>query len=358
MNSKNTALCFVAGRSGGHIKPALALAKQYRQHNPSMPIIFFSTTHQLDKKIVAESADITMHIALPLENIPRRFWQYPWYMCTLLYCIVIAIKTLYRYKPSLLISMGGYISLPVCIAAILRKIPIHMYELNATPGKATKLLAPLANTIFVCFRDAQQFFSSKKCVHASYPLAFDQSAKISHPQALSALSFSCNRKTILILGGSQGSLFINQLITTWIENNPTYHASIQIIHQAGDHEIDGIKKLYGHYNVPAHVFAYNASIAQFYSAADLIVCRAGAGTLFESIFFQKQCLVIPLETQATDHQVGNAQALQQEYPFHITILRQQHIIENPLLFSHAIQSILNLSEKDYAGHPSGLSPRV
>lgn len=138
-------------------------------------------------------------------------------------------------------------------------------------------------------------------------------------KALENLKLSLDKKTLLILGGSQGSLFINNTIKTLLESNAYGHKVLQIIHQTGKNDTFDWQHFYSSKNIRAFVCAYTHSIENFYLAADLIICRAGAGTLFEALFFKKLCIVIPLQTTTNDHQVYNAQALAAQHPELITI---------------------------------------
>lgn len=326
---KNITICFVAGRSGGHIKPALTLA-EHAKLDKNARIIFISTTKKLELEIIQSASIVDVHMALTLKNIPKHFWWYPWYFLTLLYATMKSLLFLYKEKPTTIISMGGYVSLPVCIAARLLKIPVELHELNAIPGKATKFLAPLSTTIHVNFKKALSSFSLKKSKLVHYPLQFDKSAKIAQMDALQTLNLLSNKKTLLILGGSQGSLFINNLMKT-VCLNETLKNKIQLIHQTGSNDTFNWKTFYTEHAIPAHVFTFSENMQLYYSAADIIICRAGAGTLFEATFFQKPCIVIPLETKTTSHQCDNAYAMAEEHPDLVKVIRQKQLHQNPEL---------------------------
>jgi UDP-N-acetylglucosamine--N-acetylmuramyl-(pentapeptide) pyrophosphoryl-undecaprenol N-acetylglucosamine transferase len=339
-NSKieNKTICFVAGRSGGHIKPALTLAHQAKENGPAK-IIFISTAHELDKKIIQQSASVDKHIRLALGNIPRNLFFYPWYCYKLFMATLQTFFIFYKEKPSKIISMGGYISLPVCLAAKLRNIPVELYELNATPGKASKMLAPFCNAIKVPFKQARRYFDSKKISWTKYPLTFKHTDKISQKQSLEALNLFPDKKTIVVLGGSQGSLFINHLMKNMAVDS-ALSKNIQIIHQTGANDPFNWKSFYTELNIPSHVFTYSDSMALYYNAADIIICRAGAGTLFEALFFQKSCIVIPLETKSTAHQVDNALAMKEEYPEWFTVIRQKDLDKKPALLLETLKTCL------------------
>ena len=230
--------------------------------------------------------------------------------------------------------MGGYICLPVCAAARILRIPIHLYDLDAKPGKATRFLAKYAEKIHICFEQAKEFLPAHKCEIVAYPIRFSNNAKnISQESALSQLKLTQNKKTIFINGGSQGSLFINTCIKEWLNLNPHLHSLIQIIHQTGSLDSFDWKMHYHDLEIPAAVFTYKEDLAPCYAAADVIICRAGAGSLFEALFFNKPCVAIPLETSATSHQKDNARALCHQQPHLFTMLTEQEIkSDNMMLF--------------------------
>ena len=133
----------------------------------------------------------------------------------------------------------------------------------------------------------------------------------------------------------------------WV-NNPSFPAdTMQIIHQTGSIDNTDWKQLYASKNITAHVFSYHPDLALMYSAADLIICRAGAGTLFEIKFFGKPCIIIPLMTNTTTHQVDNACAMVEEYPEQFYMLAQSDVEKDPhMLYTH-INQLINSTDQDY-----------
>ncbi len=326
MNKKFVA--FVAGRSGGHIIPALTLAKQFKSHDQELDILFFTTSHQLDQTIIKKQGMfIDKHIALSLGNVPFfNIFKILFFIIGFIKVFFKSVSYLKKFKPTHVIGMGGYICIPVCLAAYLLSIPIHLYDLDAYPGKATRFLKKYATKIYICFAHAQQYLPAEKCELISYPIRFDSAVKnISNDAALAHLNLLPSKKTIFINGGSQGSIFINNCIKDWINLNPHLYSLIQIIHQTGGAQKMDWRSFYKELDIHALVFSYKEDLAPCYLASDIIICRAGAGSLFESLFFGKACLTIPLETSSTSHQKDNARVLAQQYPTLITMLTEQEI---------------------------------
>lgn len=320
-------IAFVAGRSGGHIIPAFTLAQECKASNPTQ-ILFFTTSHPLDLAIIKKQGSfIDTHIPLTLGNVPFfNIFKILVFIIHFIFAFYKSWRILRVKKPESIRGMGGYISIPVCLAARTLGIPIHLYDFDAKPGKATRFLSRYASKIFLCFEQAKSYLPAQKCELIEYPIRFNHALQTtSTTQALSHLPLLPNKKTIFINGGSQGSVFINNCIKEWLNFNTHLFSLIQIIHQTGTADKTNWHEYYKDLEIPALVFSYKEDLAWCYLAADIIICRAGAGSLFEALFFNKPCLTIPLETAATSHQKDNARALSAQYPALITMLTQQEI---------------------------------
>lgn len=340
----NRIVAYVAGKSGGHIIPCLTLAQEERAKHKDTQIVFFTTEEPLDLEIISGSQEITWHIPLPLANVCCKQW---FLMPSLLLQLSIALcKTfiaLVRHRPTKLVCTGGFLAIPVVICARILAIPVQLYELNVEPGKATRFLASWSIDLLTCFAQTQRFFPKKRCHKIAYPIRFfDNTKQVSQREALQELAFDSTRKTICILGGSQGSLEINRYMHDLIAHNPDLYDHIQIIHQTGRRDTFDWQRFYQEHMIPARVFSFTQDLALYYSAADLIICRAGSGTLFEVLFFSKPCITIPLESADNKHQVANAHAMQQEYDDLFTVIRREQMMHNKELFYQRVRELLDL----------------
>jgi UDP-N-acetylglucosamine--N-acetylmuramyl-(pentapeptide) pyrophosphoryl-undecaprenol N-acetylglucosamine transferase len=261
----------------------------------------------------------------------KDYMRIPWHI---LYSLLVSFYYVVKYKPTEIITTGGVIALPVCYVGFLLRIPITIYCLDAVPGKAITAIAPCATTINVCFESTKQFF--KHAHFVPYPIKYSaHDTRISREDACKQLQLDPQKKTIVILGGSQGSISLNNYIKQWIMDASCPHNSINSIHQTGSADTTDWQQLYAQHKIPAKVFSYQDNLAPIYAAADLIICRAGAGTLFEAVFFAKKTIVIPLKTKTTTHQQDNAHAMTQEHPDLFTRIDQDDIDKSPqLLFRH------------------------
>ncbi len=344
-------LLAVAAGSGGHILPALTLANDWKLEQADRRVVFITGATPLEHRIIEQQTDIDRTIHMPLARFSLR----KWYLFPIL-CVQIArlfIKsffTLFEHKPQRVITTGGIHAIPVCLAAWTMRIPIDVYELNVLPGKAVMVLKYFATNLFCVFKETQQHLPKSTLV--AYPIRHEiKQAQMPIPTLITLINrqhaseqywvpFEVQRKTIFILGGSQGSQLLNKLIKVFLTENPTMKQRVQIIHQTGSFEETDWQHFYKHLDIPAIAFSYDPLIAHYYQLADLIMCRAGAGTLFEIAYLRRPCIVIPLLAQTTNHQMYNAQAMAKAHPEIFTVLSQEAIATNHEALFEQIKSIL------------------
>jgi UDP-N-acetylglucosamine--N-acetylmuramyl-(pentapeptide) pyrophosphoryl-undecaprenol N-acetylglucosamine transferase len=332
-----SSIAYVAGKSGGHIIPCLTLML----HNPtSVPPLFFTTDAALDQRIVQTSNIEVTHVPLPLSDSYSAWYKKIVLLWHLIISFCVSFYMLWQHQPTKLVTTGGLVAVPVCCAAYILRIPIELYELNALPGKSARFIGRMATNIYVCFADAQYYFNAQRCSVVPYPLRYTDQQMLHKEEACQQLGFTCSVPTLLILGGSQGSLQLNALIRECVALRTI---PLQIIHQTGSIDSFDWVSWYKAHNVAAHVFAYHTDLAPYITASDVVICRAGAGTLFELVYFKKQCIIIPLEGAADDHQVVNAYAMQRQYPDLCTVLRCAGRESGTELCSTLMHHITNIS---------------
>lgn len=324
---------YVAGRSGGHIIPALTHAKELLSSDKQLKIGMITTHHHLDRALVHNQQCVSKHVMLPLGNFPRKnILGYPRFCAQFFWSLCITFMTLLRFRPRKIVSMGGYVSIPVAFIAWVLRIPFELFELNVVPGEAVKFLAPFAQRVYICFDQTRTYLPRARCEYAPYPIRFTEHDRISKEKACAQLGIPSGKMVVLILGGSQGSRALNDLAKI-----VTPLVDCFVIHQTGEHGVAALRQFYGQHGIGAKVFAFSDQMAACYSAADVVIARAGSGTLFELLFFEKKSVIIPLETPTTAHQLDNARALQAEYSHFVTVLRQIDVMDNPMLLVDCIK---------------------
>lgn len=324
-------LCVAAGKSGGHLIPALQLAHNWHIKNPQGSILLCTYGTKLDEKIYNQYPFVNTIQSFSFTTfIAYKIWRYPTIIYQTIKACVTTLKLLSKTKTEKVITTGGFVALPVCIAARILNIPIEVYELNVYPGKAVKALALLNAKIFVAFNKTRTFLP--KSILTSYPIrfsendfySFDEARKKLNTIISSPLPLTLDRKTLFIVGGSQGSQYLNALVLKFLTTHPELHDRIQIIHQTGNNA-QTYTDIYSQLSIPHLVFDFHSAIAECYQAADLVLCRAGAGTLFELKFFNRPAIIIPLFTSSTSHQEANALAMTKENPALFETLTQAEI---------------------------------
>lgn len=313
-NKQPLTICFVAGKSGGHILPCITLAQQWQQAKAGGTVIFVSTDTPLDQALTT-SPVITKNYYIPLTGVPYRSPQkFPLFLYQFARALGTSFSLLRTHRPTKIVSTGSHIAIPVIIAAYILRIPIELWELNEIPGRTIKLLARFATTINICFAGTQKYFSKKPCAVVPYPLRYKNHEKISQEEALKKINFGNNRTTIFILGGSQGSASLNTIIKELVNKFADVSSKIQCIHQTGSYDQTDWKSWYTQHNIPAQVFAYQNNLIPYFCAADIVLSRAGAGAIFEIDFFEKTGVLVPLKTKQTSHQIDNAHAYAHAQP--------------------------------------------
>ena len=320
---------YVGARSGGHIMPLLAHASL---HTDKEDNIFFTTDTATDKIAMHNATMIVKkHIMLDLPNIPKNIFSIPRYFYFLLKNTMNIVKYFISYKPDYIITTGGYLGALVSLIGLCSNTPVHLYILDAYPGKGARFIARYASIIYLCGAASCKNIVTKKStsvMKASFPLRFREDDKLSKEQACKLLAISPHTRIILILGGSQGSQFLFDTIKiAFGKLNQSLKASLLCIHQVGLKEVSQVEEWYKNNNIQAHVFGYLSTLQLYYSAADYVISRAGAGALAELAFFKKKTIIVPLRNVAEDHQVANAKAYDQMYPDLFTTSLSQKIEE-------------------------------
>lgn len=329
-------IAFVAGRSGGHILPALTLAQKIKLTQPTTQILFFSSVTDIDKALLKQSRHIVdHHTSIRLSNMPSSIHKRILYCFPFVAACIKSLCILWQHKPSKIISTGGFIGVPVCLAAWVLRIPIELWELNVQPGKAIKMLSRLACSINCVYKHAYDYFKPLPRKLVPYPLNISTTLA---QKTLQPYSLSQKKKRILIIGGSQGSFFINSLV---IQHIVQLSKHIQLIHQTGFNDYERCKNTYASYISCHKLFDYHPTLTNFYPIADLIVARAGAGTLAEIEYFNAKALVIPLETPDTIHQLHNALEMGKKYPNAVQIVREHELRSHPHLFYKLLKKLIS-----------------
>ena len=296
------------GGTGGHIFPALSIADEIRKRFPDAEILFVGAIDRMEmKRVPAAGYRI---IGLPVTGFPRKPGiKMLTFFVRLLKSNSMAKKIINQFKPQIAIGVGGFASGPLLRAAAKKKIPTLIQEQNSYAGITNKLLGKKAHTICVAYENMERYFPAEKIVLTGNPVReiLLESLDNKH-EALDYFGVNAGRKTILIVGGSLGAKSINQAV---LENlREIGGADANIIWQTGSLYYEDIKKTVKNRKPDnLHINEFITRMDFAYSVADVVVSRAGAGTISELCLVGKVSVLIPSPNVAEDHQTKNAKAL-------------------------------------------------
>jgi UDP-N-acetylglucosamine--N-acetylmuramyl-(pentapeptide) pyrophosphoryl-undecaprenol N-acetylglucosamine transferase len=297
-------LAIAGGGTGGHLFPGIAIAREWLGRNPESSVLFVGTDRAFEKKILAESGFAQASITaagikgLGLFKKVRALGCIP-------KGIAQAAGILARFRPHVVLGVGGYSSGPVALAAWLRRIPVVLHEQNLLPGITNRLLARVARRIYLSFeqtrlaRGKTRTLMTGNPVRAEFLSGGEKKSRADKPF------------TVLVSGGSQGAHGVNTAVCAALAclKNP---AALFFIHQTGPADAQAVEKAYARQGIQCEVRPFFFDMAARYHTADLVICRAGATTVAEITAMGKAVIFVPFPFAADNHQVLNARTLADE----------------------------------------------
>lgn len=308
------------GGTGGHIFPAVSIANAIKELRPGAEILFVGAEGRMEMQRVPDAG--YKIIGLPVAGFDRKhLWKNFAVLVKLARSQWKARKIIKDFKPLVAVGVGGYASGPTLKTAGMMGIPTLIQEQNSYAGVTNKLLAQKARKICVAYEGMEKFFPADKIIMTGNPVRqnlFGHS--ITRQEAADLFSLDPAKKTILILGGSLGARTINQTLTATLETMRA-HPDIQFIWQSGKIYIKQVKQAIvaftgeavRHPRITAipnlYVTDFIKDMAKAYTLADLVISRAGAGSISEFCLLHKPVILVPSPNVAEDHQTKNALAL-------------------------------------------------
>ncbi len=293
------------GATGGHLFPGIAIAESLSEQVPDSTVMFVSTGTDLERGVLPKTG-FAFEI-IPTEGIKGRGpGATARAVAKLVRGVGRAMLLIRRYRPDIIIGMGGYSSAPMIFGGRLMRVRIALHEQNALPGVSNRLLARFADRVFIALPPAAEQFPADKVILTGNPVRRDIQAAAAGIG--SARPDSGGRFTVLILGGSQGAGGINRAVTAalaHLEDKDRYY----FVHQTGAADEKTVRDAYRHHGVDARVQPFFEDMAEQYAGADFLICRAGATTVAEITSLGKVALLVPFPYAADDHQTRNAEAL-------------------------------------------------
>jgi UDP-N-acetylglucosamine--N-acetylmuramyl-(pentapeptide) pyrophosphoryl-undecaprenol N-acetylglucosamine transferase len=292
-----------AGGTGGHLWPALSLARAIKKIRPESEFLFVGAGRPVEEKILGP--ENWQRAVLKTSGLKGRGWAGKFR--ALAECAagtVAAIKLLRSFRPTLVIGVGGYVTVPVGLAAKLCGIPLILHEQNSRPGLSNRALAKIAKLVMVAFEEAAPAFTSAKTVVTGNPVRPEIAAI-----AAKTRDFKNKKARIVITGGSQGAAALNEIASQAISLLLKVTTGFTVIHQTGEDDLAKIESFYAGEGVEHQSAAFFQDMAAIYENADLVIGRAGASTVSELAAAALPSILVPLPTAADDHQTVNARHL-------------------------------------------------
>lgn len=295
------------GGTGGHIFPALAIANEVKRRNPDADILFVGALGRMEmEKVPAAGYKI---VGLPVMGFPRKpSLKMLTFFKKLFQSASMARKLVKEFNPEVAIGVGGYASGPLLRAAANKKVPALIQEQNSYAGITNKLLSKKVNTICVAYEKMERFFPAKKLVFTGNPVRQNLIDAVDRSEALGYFKLNESDKVVLIVGGSLGARSINNAVMNNIK--AIANSGVKVVWQTGaiyyDRIMEALKDGMPE-NLQVHKFIMRMDLA--YNVADLVISRAGAGTISELCLVGKASVLVPSPNVSEDHQTKNAMAL-------------------------------------------------
>ncbi len=298
MSKKN--IVIAGGGTGGHIYPGIAIARAIQKVDPTVEIHFVGTAQGLESKIVPregfplhliESGQLNVKSPIKkiktLLKIPYGLWQ--------------SVRLLMQLKPMYVIGVGGYASGPFVLAASMIGFNTAIWEPNAMPGMANRLLSRFVDKCFVVFSEAKKYLKNETVISAGMPVRQEIEDAIHDIQ-------KDDKFHLLAFGGSQGSRVINYCLNDAVNKGGDWVKDLSVVHQLGKLDYQDISAKYQGAPCDVQVHEFIFDMPKYYKWADIIVSRGGASSIAEAAAFGIIPIIVPLPA-ADDHQQKNAESL-------------------------------------------------
>jgi len=304
VHRQNIRLLLTGGGTGGHLFPAVAAAQEFKRQLPATEVLFVGTRRKVDTDSLAAygfagdsircsglKGKSLLNLFKAIGVLPLSFYQ--------------AARIIRRFRPHIILGVGGYVTGPVVVAGKMLGIPTLIHEQNSVPGLANRKLGAFVDRVCLSLPGSGAYFPDEKIIYTGNPVRKNILELARQPITNPA---DKERKTLLVLGGSQGAQAVNRLVLEGLQGvSQDIGARLRLIHQSGDRDFEMLRDGYAACGIDALVQPFFTDMAEIYSQADLLVSRAGATTLAEIAVLGKPAILIPYPFAADNHQEKNAE---------------------------------------------------
>jgi UDP-N-acetylglucosamine--N-acetylmuramyl-(pentapeptide) pyrophosphoryl-undecaprenol N-acetylglucosamine transferase len=295
-------LIIAGGGTGGHIFPGLAVGKELLRRYPASEVLFVTGDRKIESEIL-EGAGFA-RVPIIVEGIKGRGFLNKIKAAIKLPCgLFQSLLIIKRFSPDVVLGVGGYSAGPVCLAARILGVRTAIHEQNSYPGATNRLLSRFVDRIFISFPESKALFPEGKVFLSGNPIR-ENFLTGEGKKEDGSKGFK-----ILVTGGSQGASAINAMMIEALTRMKDKGMMPQIVHQAGQRDYEVVLKGYNERHIVADVKPFIQDMPAAYRQADIVIGRAGAGTVFELAALGKPSILIPYPFAADDHQTANARML-------------------------------------------------
>ena len=309
----NIRVIISGGGTGGHIFPAVSIANAIREKQPDAEILFVGAEGRMEmQRVPAAGYEIK---GLPVAGFDRKhLWRKVSVVIKLLRSRIMARRIIKAFRPMVAVGVGGYASGPTLDVAGKMGIPTLLQEQNSYAGVTNKLLAKNARRICVAYDGMERFFPADRILFTGNPVRQNLlHITLTRQEAAQQMGLDPAKRTVLIVGGSLGARSMNESVLQQLELI-RQQTDVQFVWQTGKYYSEAIAQQLKERTCPPnlHGMDFISDMAVAYAAADLVVSRAGAGSISEFCLLGKPVILVPSPNVAEDHQTKNAMALVQK----------------------------------------------
>jgi UDP-N-acetylglucosamine--N-acetylmuramyl-(pentapeptide) pyrophosphoryl-undecaprenol N-acetylglucosamine transferase len=310
LTNRSLRIVIAGGGTGGHLFPGIAMAQEFQARNEETRVIFVSTGNPMEKSVLSKSGyDLKCITAAGIKG--RGLWNQLMSILIIPKGILESMRIFKEFSPDLAIGLGSYSAGPVIMGAWLRRIPVAIQEQNILPGITNRILSRFAKRIYTSFEDTRSNLDPRKVRWMGNPVRRELIEYFEDHAPDNGISAGEKPFTVLIIGGSQGAHRLNMAMIEALDHLEDKE-NLHIVHQTGESDEQQVKEAYRRIDIQSTVRSFFDNMAELYSRADLLICRAGATTVAEITALGKAAIYIPFPYAADNHQELNARSLAEQ----------------------------------------------
>ncbi len=326
-----------AGGTGGHIYPALAIVKKFQKTIKNFEVLYIGTHNRMENKIVPEHNipyqslkiyGFSKNIGQDIKNVGYLIKSY--YKC---------IDIIKEFKPDIVVGVGGYVTMPVIMAARKMNVKTVIHEQNSIPGKTNKFLSKGVNKVFTSFEESNKYFGNGVNVVYTGNPSGDNVSNLK-PIKKESLGFNKNKKLVLVTSGSLGSSALNDKLIEFLKKSKNEEYEILFI--TGERNYESFTKS-NKFSSNIKILPYLDNLAALFKSCDLVIGRAGAGTISELIVAKTPSILVPSPNVANNHQYYNAKDLSESKR---AIMIEEKDLDGKELYKK-VKELLSEDSKEY-----------